>query len=187
VRVSNECLESAFKAYVHQLRPNTEYLKIFRESIVVAYENKFAQSLELREKLERELREKRESKRKLNEAFIYRNAIGEQDYREMKEALEQEILTLELKVNEARQEEMEIDELLDFAENLLLNAAGVWNQSGLEQKQRLQQVLFPSGLTYKDGVYRTLATSPMFNMLEGVVDQNGGLVALPGIEPGFED
>jgi hypothetical protein len=60
-----------------------------------------------------------------------------------------------LKVNQARQEEMEINELLDFAENLLLNAAGVWNQSGLEQKQRLQQVLFPSGLTYKDGIYRT--------------------------------
>lgn len=36
-----------------------------------------------------------------------------------------EILTLELKVNEARQEEMEIDELLDFAENLSLNAASV--------------------------------------------------------------
>ncbi len=65
----------------------------------------------------------------------------------MKEALEQDILTLEMKVNEARQEEIEIEELLDFAENLLLNAAGAWNQSGLEQKQRLQQVLFPQGVS----------------------------------------
>jgi hypothetical protein len=127
-------LESDFKVYVQQLRPNPEYLKIFRESIRVANENKFSESLELREKLERELREKRESKRKLNEAFIYRNAISEEDYLQMKEALEQELLTLEMKVNEARQEEIEINELLDFADNLLLNAAGVWNQSGLEQK-----------------------------------------------------
>lgn len=50
-----------------------------------------------------------------------------------------------VKVNEARQEEIEINEVLDFAENLFLNAAGMWNQSSLEQKQRLQQVLFPQG------------------------------------------
>ena len=50
-----------------------------------------------------------------------------------------------MKVNEARQEEIEINEVLDFAENLFLNAAGMWNQSSLEQKQRLQQVLFPQG------------------------------------------
>src|SRR5208283_3187331 len=103
---------------------------------------------------------------------------------------EQEIVTLEMKVNkvnEARQEEIEIDEVLDFAENLLLNAAGVWNQSSLEQKQRLQQVLFPKGLTYKDRIYRTSVTSPMFNILGAVADEKGELVALPGIEPGFED
>jgi site-specific DNA recombinase len=187
VRISNERLELDFKVYVQQLRPNPEYLRLFRESVIVAYETKFAESLELREKLERELRDKRESKRKLNEAFIYRNAIDEGNYRQMKEALEQEILTLELKINEARQEEIEINELLDFAENLLLNAAGVWNQSGLEQKQRLQQVLFPKGLTYKDGVYRTGATSPMFNMMEANAGEKRELVALPGIEPGFED
>ena len=42
----------------------------------------------------------------------------------MKRELEQEILTLEMKVNEAKQDEIEIEQLLDFAENLLLDAAG---------------------------------------------------------------
>ena len=97
------------------------------------------------------------------------------------------MLTLEMKVNEARQDEIEIEELLDFSENLLLNAAGAWKQSGLEQKQRLQQVLFPQGVTYKDGVYRTTATSPMFSMLEEATVGKAELVALPGIERGFED
>lgn len=59
----------------------------------------------------------------------------------MKEAIEQDILTLEMKINDPRQEE--IEELLDFSEDLLLNAASVWNQSGFEQRQRLQQALFP--------------------------------------------
>ena len=174
-------------SYLHKLRPNPGYLRVFRETVVVVYESKFADSLALREKLERELREKRDSKRKLNEAFIYRKAISEADHRQMKETLEQEILTLEMKIEEARQDEIELNELLDFSENLLLNAAGAWNQSGLEQKQRLQAVLFPEGLTYGDGIYQTSVTSPMFNMIGISAEKKEDLVALPGIEPGFED
>jgi hypothetical protein len=41
---------------------------------------------------------------------------------------------------------------LDFAEDLL-NTAGIWQQCSLEQKKRLQQVLFPQGVEYADGVY----------------------------------
>jgi len=105
----------------------------------------------------------------------------------MKEALEQEILTLEMKVNEARQEEIDIQQLLDFSENLLLNAARTWSESGLEQKQRLQQVLFPQGVNYEGGSYRTTVTNPMFNLLRKKIEGKEVLVALPGIEPGFED
>jgi hypothetical protein len=94
---------------------------------------------------------------------------------------------LEMKINEARQEEVEIEELLDFSENLLVNAAGAWDRSPLEQKQRLQQVLFPKGVMYADGIYRTTATSLMFSMLHTIAGEKEELVALPGIEPGFED
>ncbi len=100
-------------------------LELFRVSVVAVHKDRFKESLELRGKLERDLQEKRDQKWKLNEAFVYRKAISEDDYRQMKEALQQDILTLEMKVNEARQEEIEIEELLDFSETLLLNAAGV--------------------------------------------------------------
>jgi site-specific DNA recombinase len=158
VRVSTQQMESEFNAFMRELKPNSDYLPVFRESVIAVYEKKFAESLDLRDALERDLRQKRDAKRKLNEAFIYRNAISDGDYRQMKEALEQEILALEMKVNEAKQEEIEIEQLLDFSENLLLNAAGTWSESSLEQKQRLQQILFPQGVTYADGFYRTRPT-----------------------------
>ncbi len=78
-----------------------------------------------------------------------------------------------------------MDQLLDFSENLLLNATGTWSESGLEQKQRLQQILFPQGVSYADGSYRTTVTNPMFNLLEEEIEEKELLVALPGIEPGF--
>ena len=103
----------------------------------------------------------------------------------MRSALNEELAAVELRVGEARLDELEVDKVLEFAEGLLLNAAGVWERCSLDQKQRLQQVLFPKGVEYADGVYRTQETSFLFKSL--AVDQavKEDLVALPGIEPGF--
>jgi hypothetical protein len=57
---------------------------------------------------------------------------------------------------------------LSFAEDLLLNIAGVWERFSLDQKQRLQEVLFPNGVEYQDGVYRTQQMSFLFRGLESV-------------------
>ena len=186
VSVPKERLEGDFIGFVQKLRPTPEYVKAFREGVICAYKTRFTESLALRDDLERQLRKRREDKWKLNDAFVYRG-LPESDYREMKESLEQEILTFEMKINDARQDEIEIEELLDFAENLLLSAAGTWKQSGLELRQRLQLVLFPDGVTYLERTYRTSVTNPMFNMLGEIVPAKEQLVALPGIEPGFED
>jgi hypothetical protein len=59
-------------------------------------------------------------------------------------------------------------------------------ESSLEQKQRLQEVFFPRGVQFENGAYRTAETSMIFLELEGISAPKEGLVALPGIEPGFE-
>ena len=57
----------------------------------------------------------------------------------------------------------------------------------LQPKQRLQQVFFPHGVQFENGCYRTEVTSRIFMALEADQADNNSLVALPGIEPGFED
>jgi hypothetical protein len=58
-------------------------------------------------------------------------------------------------------------------------------QLSLAQKQRLQQVIFPRGVQFEDGVYRTAETSMVFFELEAGQSRKAGLVALTGIEPVF--
>ena len=55
------------------------------------------------------------------------------------------------------------------------------------QGQFVQTVLFPRGIEFSEEEFRTDATCLLFNDLGEVVAQKEGLVALPGIEPGFED
>ena len=66
---------------------------------------------------------------------------------------------------EAQATEVRVEKVVEFAEDLLLNVAGAWERCSLDQKQRLQQLLFPAGVEYADGVYRTQQTSLLFNGL----------------------
>jgi hypothetical protein len=82
---------------------------------------------------------------------------------------------------------MDIEAAVEFGQHVLLNAARLWAESDADQKQRLQGVIFPQGVLFLDGVYRTDGTSMIFFDLEGISGQKERLVALTGIEPVFED
>lgn len=88
------------------------------------------------------------------------------------------------RISAARMDEIKIDEVLEFCERMLCNVPMLWKGCSLDQQQRLQQVLFPHGISYhqKTG-YRAQATCLFFSMLEGNLEVGNGLVALTGIEP----
>ena len=98
---------------------------------------------------------------------------------------DEELTLAEMELREAQAEEIEIETILDFAEMVLTNASNLWKAAPSAQKQRLQQVLFPEGVTYLEGNYRTAITCLLFSGMQINKVENSGLVALPGIEPGF--
>jgi hypothetical protein len=69
---------------------------------------------------------------------------------------------------DVRADEIDTERVPTFAENLLLNTCEVWKQCSLEHKQRLQQVLFPQGVEFANGAYRTPQTSFLFSTLDAV-------------------
>ena len=165
--VRRQDLESGFVEFLRQQQPDAGYLRLFRRVVLDVWEGKQASAVALVRNIEKHVDELRERKRKLNDAFVFQQAISREDYEEMRAALNDELATAELNLGQARVDEVEVEKVLDFAENLLLNTAGVWLQCSLEQKQRLQQVLFPLGVEYADGGYRTQETSFLFKGLGG--------------------
>lgn len=61
---------------------------------------------------------------------------------------------------------MDVQAAVGFGEFVLLNAPRLWAQLSLEQKRRLQQVIYPQGLHFGEGAYRTAETSIVFFKLE---------------------
>jgi hypothetical protein len=118
---------------------------------------------------------------------VLQGVLSPEDYTEMKTDIETELALAEIEQREARSVELDVEAVINFAESMLVDAARLWEEMSPDQQQRFQKVLFPKGVQYRAGVYRTAETCMMFNDLQPEQLQNPRLVALPGIEPGFED
>jgi hypothetical protein len=123
----------------------------------------------------------------LVQAFVYKQALDQKTYQEQFDKLNEEITLVEIEEQDARLDELDIEAAVEFSKYVMLNAARLWAESGPDQKQRLQELIFPKGVFFSGDLYGTDATSSIFFELEEISTQREGLVALPGIEPGFED
>src|SRR5215831_13512334 len=90
---------------------------------------------------------------------------------------------IQLSANDAKLEELDIEAVIDFAQHVLLNAARLWTTFSLDQKQRLQKVIFPEGLVYFPEGFGTAVTSPIFSILEAEGTLKTNLAPQVGLEP----
>ena len=72
---------------------------------------------------------------------------------------------------------------LDFAEDLMSDAADWWQRLPIEHQQELQSLIFPSGVIYADGVCRTAEEPPFSGLYSAFNLASVRLVDLTGFEP----
>jgi hypothetical protein len=69
------------------------------------------------------------------------------------------------------------ERILNFAERVLPRASDLWIQASLEQRQRLQRLFFPEGVTFSGKSFdRTVVKSSLFEYLRPVDGSNENLV-----------
>jgi hypothetical protein len=86
---------------------------------------------------------------------------------------------------DAKLESYDVESVLNFAEHVLLNAARLWMELASDSKQRLQKVLFPHGVAFAEGNYKTAETCLFFRLLQQSDGEKTGLATLTGIEPDY--
>ncbi len=171
-----EIMHESFVRFLREQQPDSAYLRLFHKVVLDVWQAKQSDAVSLIRRFERQIEELRERKRKLLEAMVYQQSLTRTEYDEMRLPLDEELSTAQANLAQAQATEVNVEKVIEFAEELLLNVAGVWERCSLDQKQRLQQVLFPAGVEYADGVYRTQQTSFLFKSLpsETIVDESYG-------------
>ena len=99
--------------------------------------------------------------------------------------LNEQITLAEMEERDAKLEGYEVESVLNFAEHIILNAARLWMEASSDQKERLQKVFFPKGVTFANGSYGTTEMCPFFNLIPKNEAEKNGMATLPGIEPGL--
>jgi hypothetical protein len=81
-------------------------------------------------------------------------------------------------------DELDVQGILAFAERILPRASDLWVQASLDDKQRLQQLVFPEGIAFDGNRFnRTAATAPLFKYLAPSESADEKMVSRVGIEP----
>jgi site-specific DNA recombinase len=181
VNTRKEQLESVFIDLLEGLKPRPEVLKLFHAVVLDVWKQRQENTADLRLLAERRLDELKQRKSRLVEAFVYKGAIDENTYQEERLNLDQQIALAELEHIEAREDEIDVQGALGFSEYVLSNAGRLWVESDLSGKQRLQQALFPQGVSFDNHSIATPVTSSIFYAIEDVVEPRREFGCPPGI------
>ena len=81
---------------------------------------------------------------------------------------------------------VDIDELMDYGKNFILNLSSLWLNLDIARKRHLQGILFPEGVQLVNNEFRTTQISPILSLIQEQKDLiNVGASTLAG-ERGFE-
>jgi len=184
VHVRKENLERGFVELLERMQPKPGYLKLFSEIVLDVWKEKQAQNVMLTTSLKHHIEDLNRRKEQLEDSFIYEKAIDRETYQRQLDKLNEQIVLAEMQERDAKLEGYDVEGVLNFADHVILNAARLWTEFSSDQKQRLKKVLFPQGVTFADGIYKTTETCLIFKLLQESKGEKSGLVPPPGIELG---
>ena len=118
-------------------------------------------------RLRTQLKEQRDLQKKLVMAYLKGDKNIVPFFQPMNEGFETEIASLEAQIKEAEGEKATFEQLREFSKWALLNIPEAWAMATIDQKQRVQNALFPEGLKYhpQNGILNA-ENSCLYNDLE---------------------
>lgn len=182
VRVRTEALHDAFRGLLARLQPRPEYMKLYSAVVLDVWKESRAEARKTRARLERCVAELRQRQDRLEDAFIHRREIDQQTYERQRDRLREQTMLAEVEREEATCGQLDVEGLLAFAQHVLTNAARLWEQAPLDQRQRLQAALFPKGLVFDGSGFGTPVTCLAFSELPSPHNAKDGLASPTGFE-----
>jgi site-specific DNA recombinase len=168
VSVPKDRLEAAFLSLLTQVEFKPEYRRLFRTVVEDAWKARGEHSKRATELASKRLAELKDEKERLIDAVIDKR-ISQEIYEERLYRVDQKIALAEIALHDASVEELEIDTLLRFADRVLGDTSRLWLDSSVEQRQKLQRIVFPNGLRFSNEEgFGTPVTGPLFNSLETI-------------------
>ncbi|MBM3778297.1 MAG: hypothetical protein FJW23_08670 [Acidimicrobiia bacterium] len=179
-------VEMTFAALLQGLQPRPEYLRLFNAVVLDAWKTERAHAEEMRAAYEQRAEDVRRNLQRVEDAFLIDRSIDERSYWDMRDRLREQLALAEMTATEARNEHLDVEGVLAFAEHVLGNAAALWANASPANRRQLQTALFPKGLSWGPDGFGTAVTSSAFSLFEVSKVGKSRVASPPGFEPGFQ-
>jgi hypothetical protein len=184
IKITKDELERQFLEFLTRLRPKTEYVELFRAVVEDLWKSNANQAKAATGAIRDNIQKLQDKRQQLMEAHVYAKTLDRELYQREDGRLSTEIALAQIELHDAELEEIDIEGVLNFATSIILDARRLWAEGSLEQRQRLQDALFPSGVVYSDQTgFGTTETSLFFRCLAIADAKNAGLASPTGFEP----
>ncbi len=186
VNVRAEELETKFSDLLEWLTPDPAVLSTMKEAVRVAWTRRRGDAEERFAKAKQRIAKANQRKDQLLDAMLD-GKIDQATYSAQLTRFNAEDADAKAELRSTESEFIDLEGVLTFAEQIVSRPARLWRQSSLDQKQRLQTVLFPSGLEF-DGEskrFGTQLTPSFFKALQEVSNDDYDMASPTGFEPVF--
>jgi site-specific DNA recombinase len=137
-----------FLELLERLRVDKTFTTEFAAVLKQQWAERIGDSAVLVPRLRAQLKEQQELQEKLVSAYLRGDKAIMPVFERMNGKFGEDITALENQIAEADMEKATFEQLLEFSKSMLVDISTAWAKATLDQKQRVQNVLFPSGLKY---------------------------------------
>jgi site-specific DNA recombinase len=176
-------IHDEFNAAMERLEPTNECVKLFEDSIIRVWREKWQDACAEKSRLARRITELEEKRDAVVDKFIT-GKITEDLYQHHLQKVDDEILSVGQQRENHVLSEQEISQLLQFARRYITSPLNTWKNATLERRRVIQRLTFPFGLRPEtNGTVYTLNLSPLMRVVDGSIKDESSMVAGAGFEP----
>ena len=182
--VPKDVLEGKFLELLKEVTPKDEFLALFEAVVLDVWKNRKALSTTEREGSEKELKRLCARKEQLVQMRM-NDEISKEEFASLKNSIDNQITGFKISQNESLADELDMEAVITFTMQFIRNVSGQWQEMDVRQKQRLQKLVLPQGVTYNKtaGAFGTAVLSPVFRLSQQFSAKKSDLVAGAGIAP----
>ncbi len=151
---NGDTLEKEFKSYLQTITYDKEWLTWYTEFIKEKYHTQYDDSIRTRKLIEGDIEEMRAAKKIARQKNV-KGIYTDEEYLEMKNEYDVDIIVKEGLLAEKRMMELDIDAILEFVVYYLSHLDRAWLDASPEGRVAIGGSIFPKGVTWDGKQFRT--------------------------------
>ena len=176
-RTPKSVAEQQFIELISQISPRGGHIDTLKSVLTKTWKERMKDVLQDKRKLELKIEQLETDKAKLLMKSV-REEIDNETYQRACNSLDQELLVTEISLRDMQTEKYDIESVINYAIYFIEHLEKIWNRSSIQQKQLIQELVFPEGLVCDGSSYRTPKLSPLYEVIQQSDKKKSALVAL---------